>query len=148
VGKIDLVDLGTDIRSLATELDKQRELAAKDSKKLLLWIVQADCQPCNGVAAALPDAAMQSALEGVRLVRLEPQNFGFELRQFNIPTDKIPGFALLGPDNRPLDYVSGGEWDEDVSRNIAPVLAKFVRGAYIKRREPWRGGSREDETPL
>lgn len=148
VGRIDLVDIGSDVRALADELDKQQELAERSSKKLLLWIVQADCQPCNGVAAALMEPSMQNALEGVRLVRLDPGDFALELRQFNIPIDKIPGFALLGPDQRPTDYVNGGEWDEDIAANIAPVLGKFVRGAYTKRRDPWRGGAREDETAL
>lgn len=148
VGRVDLVDIGSDVRSLGDELDKQRELAERSDKKLLIWVVQADCHPCNGVAAALTEPNMQNALEGVRVVRLDPQDFALELRQFNIPIDKIPGFALLGPDQRPTDYVNGGEWDEDISANIAPVLGKFVRGAYTKRRDPWRGGSREDETAL
>ncbi len=148
VGRVDLVDVGSDVRSLGDELDKQRVLAERSGKKLLLWVVQADCHPCNGVAAALTEPNMQSALEGVRVVRVDPQDFALELRQFNIPIDKIPGFALLGSDQRPTDYVNGGEWDEDVAANIAPVLGKFVRGAYTKRRDPWRGGTREDETAL
>jgi hypothetical protein len=148
IGRIDLVDIGSDVRSLGDELDKQRELGERSGKKLLLWVVQGDCQPCNGVAAALLEPSMQTALEGVRLVRLDPREFALELRQFNIPIDKIPGFALLGTDQRPTDYVNGGEWGEDIAANIAPVLGKFVRGAYTKRRDPWRGGSREDETAL
>jgi hypothetical protein len=84
----------------------------------------------------------------VRIVRVDQNEFAVELRHLSIPTDKIPGFSLLGDDNRPLDYVHGGEWDEDVPRNIAPVLEKFVHGTYADRREPWRGGHREDETAL
>jgi hypothetical protein len=148
IGKVDLVDVGPDVHSLSDELDKQREIAGRDGKRLMLWVVQANCQPCNGVSAALPESGMQSALSHVRLVRVDPQDFGLELRQFNIPTDKIPGFALLGPDNHPLDYINGGEWDEDVAANIAPVLRNFVRGTYKARRDPWRGGARDDETPL
>jgi len=148
VGRIDLVDIGSDVRSLADELGKQQELAERSKKKLLLWVVQGDCQPCNGVSAALGEPNMQSALEGARIVRVDPQDFALELQQFNIPIDKIPGFALLGADQRPADYVNGGEWDEDIASNIAPVLGKFVRGAYTKRRDPWRGGAREDETAL
>jgi hypothetical protein len=148
VGKIDLVDVGSDVRSLGEELDKQRIVAARDKKKLVVWLIETDCKPCNGVAASLPDRSMQAALEGARLVRLDPHDFRLELKQFNIPTDKIPGFALLGADNHPLDYLHGGEWDEDIPRNIAPVLGQFVRGIYRERREPWRGGARDDETPL
>jgi hypothetical protein len=148
VGKLVLVDIGTSVRSLGDELDKQRELADRDGKKVLLWLAQPNCPPCNGVAYALADPSMQAALDPVRLVRVDPQDFRMELRQFRIPTDKLPAFVVIGSDNHGIDYVHGGEWGEDVARNIAPVLGKFVRGAYKQRRDPWRGGQRDDETPL
>ena len=148
VGKITLVDVDRDVHSLRGELDKQREAAGKARQKLVLWMVTEDCQPCNGVAAALPDARMQQALEGVRLVRLDVRDFGVELSYLGVPVKKIPGFALLDEHLRPTDYVHGGEWDDDVAKNIAPVLGKFVRGSYDRRREPWRGGTRDDETTL
>jgi hypothetical protein len=91
---------------------------------------------------------MQTALSSVRLVRLNIFDFGFDLRRLNLPTEKIPGFVLLTAQNRPLDYVHGGEWDDDVPENIAPVLKEFVRGRYTHRRDPWRGEPRDDETFL
>jgi len=91
---------------------------------------------------------MQSALQKVRLVRLNVRDFSIQLKHLNVPVEKIPGFALLGSDLGPSDYVHGGEWDADIARNIAPVLGKFVRGEYKNRRHPWRGGARDDETPL
>jgi hypothetical protein len=148
VGGIDLVDVGNGVRSLSAELDNQRTIATKDQKKLVLWVVMDDCQPCNGVSASLSDPKLQSALTGVRLVRVNVRDFVADLRYLGIPSDKFPGFVLLGPTNRPTDYVNGGEWDEDVPRNIAPVLGNFVKGSYTKRREPWRGIKRDDETTL
>jgi hypothetical protein len=148
VGAIDLIDVGNGVRSLNAELDNQRTIAQKDQKKLVLWVVMDDCQPCNGVAASLSDPKLQSALSGVRLVRVNVRDFAADLRYLGIPSDKFPGFVLLGPTNRPVDYVNGGEWDEDVPRNIAPVLGNFVKGSYTKRREPWRGIKRDDETTL
>lgn len=148
VGKVELVDLDGDIPSFGRELEAQRKGAAKDGKKVVLWVVVDDCLPCNGVAASLPDAKMQVALEQVRLVRVNARDFGQELTFLGIPVAKVPGFALLGEANRPVDYVNGGEWDEDIARNIAPVLGNFVRGRYDKRRDPWRGSRREDETAL
>ena len=148
VGKVDLVDLGSDVPSLSRELETQRKAAAADGKKVLLWVVLDDCQPCNGVSASLADAKMQTALEQIRLVRVNTRDFSQDLSFLGIPVGKVPGFALLGAANRPTDYVNGGEWDEDVSRNIAPVLGNFVRGRYDKRRETWRGPRREDETSL
>ena len=114
----------------------------------MLFIVQSNCQPCNGVAASLPDARMQRALEGVRVVRLDASDFRVELRRLKVPLEKQPGFVLFGAGNVPVDYVHGGEWDEDIARNIAPVLGKFARGTYLDRRDPWQGLKRDDETPL
>jgi hypothetical protein len=148
VGKIDLVDVGGDVSSLGQELDRQRIQAKKDGKTLLLWVVVPSCLPCNGVAASLPDPRMQAALATVRLVRVDAHELGPELSFLGIPAAKVPGFALLGNSNRPVDYVNGGEWDDDIARNIAPVLEKFVQRRYTKRREPWRGSRRDDETTL
>jgi hypothetical protein len=148
IGGVTLVDVDRDVDSLKNELDRQATAARTDGQKLLLWLVTPDCRPCNGVAAALPEATMQEALAGMRLVRLDVRDFGVELAFIGAPTQKIPGFVLVGSDLRATDYVHGGEWDDDIAKNIAPVLGKFVRGTYITRREPWRGGSRDDETAL
>lgn len=148
VGSLVLVDIGPAVPSLRNALDTERAAANKDSKKLLLWVVTEGCKPCNGVAASLPDKEMQAALGGVRLVRLDARDFVLELERLHVPIAKYPGFALLGADDRPVDYVHGGEWDADIPANIAPVLGKFIRGTYTTRRDPWRGGRRDDETPL
>lgn len=148
IGRLALVDIGPAVTSLRDALDAQRAEATKNGKKVLVWVGVQGCKPCNGVAIALPDPEMQRALSGVRLVRLDAHDFVLELQHLHIPIDKYPGFVLLGTDDRPVDYVHGGEWDADIPRNIAPVLGKFVRGTYTTRRDPWRGGSRDDETPL
>ena len=148
IGSITLVDVRSGISALGPELNRQAREAQKGRQKLVVWLVVPDCEPCSGVAASLPDPRMQQALQDVRLVRLNVRDFYVELKHLNVPVEKIPGFALLGKDNLPIDYVHGGEWDEDIARNIAPVLGKFVRGDYANRRDPWRGGKRDDETPI
>jgi hypothetical protein len=91
---------------------------------------------------------MQSALAGVRLVRVDVSDFRVELAALGIPTDSVPGFALLSEGLRPMDFVHGGEWDADVPENIAPVLGAFVRGKYTVRRHHFRAAQRSDETTL
>ena len=54
-----------------------------------------------------------------------------------MPIKAIPGFFLLSPDLSPKDAINGGEWDDDIPPNIAPVLGAFMRGKYAKRREGW-----------
>jgi hypothetical protein len=148
VGDLVLVDVGTEVPTLSGELERQRKLARQRGGRVLLWVVQPQCGPCNGVAASLKDPLMQQALDSVRLVRVDASRFGSELGQLGIPYDVIPGFALLDDQNRPLDYINGGEWDEDIAPNIAPVLSEFVRGSYKARRRPFSGVKREDETAL
>jgi hypothetical protein len=148
IGKITLVELGPAVRSLNDELNRQRRLAASAHQTLLVWLVVADCEPCRAIADGLEDPLMQKALTSVRLVKIDAREFSADLEYLRLPTDKVPGFALLGADNRAVDYVHGGEWDEDVPRNIAPVLGRFVKGRYATRRDPWRGGRRADEVLL
>ncbi len=145
LGAITLVDLSGDF---GEELDKQRRAAVAQDEQLVLWLVVPSCKPCDGVAAALTHPLTQKALSKVRLVRADRDEFQVELERLGIPTEKIPGFALLDAHDRPRDFIHGGEWDADVAANIAPVLGKFAHGSYAKRRHPWHGAARDDETPL
>jgi hypothetical protein len=148
VGKITLIDPGADPGRLPALLRSELAAAETARQKLVLWVVSPDCSPCNGVAVALPDPALQRALEGVRLLRVDVREFAPELDRMGLPLDRIPGFALLGPDLRILDYVDGGEWDADIPKNIAPVLGAFVRGTYTQRRHPFRAALRGGEQAL
>ncbi|HEX3855171.1 MAG TPA: DUF4190 domain-containing protein [Polyangiaceae bacterium] len=145
LGAITLADISGDFEA---ELDKQRSAAEASSETLILWLVVPDCKPCNGVAAALTSPIAQKALAKVRFVRVDRNEFQVELERLSIPTEKIPGFVLLDGRNHPRDFIHGGEWDADIAPNIAPVLGKFAHGSYPRRRHPWHGAAREDETPI
>jgi hypothetical protein len=147
-GKLTLVDPGGDVGELVPLIAAQERLAQSAHEKLVLWVTATDCAPCNGVSVALGNRRLQEALSGVRLVRVDAAEFHVELTKIGVPIDVMPGFALLGADGTPIDYVNGGEWDADIPENIAPVLGGFVRGTYHTRRNPWRGPRRDDETAL
>jgi hypothetical protein len=104
-----------------------------------VWITAPDCRPCTGVSVALASPLVQAALSGVRLLRLDAREYRLELSERGLTTEVLPGFALLSENGQPVDYVSGGEWDEDVPENIAPVLKKFIQGTYKARRNAWTG---------
>jgi hypothetical protein len=148
LGKLTLVDPGGDVSELLPLVTAQQRLATTDHQKLVLWITATDCMPCNGVSVALANRRMQDALAGVRFLRVDAADFHVELAKLGVPIDVMPGFALIGSDGGPADYVNGGEWDADIPENIAPVLGNFVRGTYRTRRNPWRGPPRSDETAL
>ena len=148
IGQIELVDVSTNVASLSGELARQMRIARQDGSRLLLWVSAPDCAPCKGVASALSDRRLQRALERTRVVRVNRDEFAPELDAIGIPYQAIPGFALLDAEIRPVDYLDGGEWDEDVPHNIAPVLAGFMRGNYNMRRRAWHGATRRKITAL
>ncbi|MFZ5897343.1 MAG: DUF4190 domain-containing protein [Myxococcota bacterium] len=135
-------------KSLRRILEAQHKAASDADERLILFVVAADCLPCNGFMLALGDKRMQSALRQVRLVRVDANEYAPELSALGIPTDTIPGFALIAGGRRVSDYVDGGEWDADIAQNIAPVLGAFIQGKYRVRRHRFRGEERADETAL
>jgi hypothetical protein len=134
IGKITLVDPGAEPGRLQNLLRSEIAAAEAEHQKPLLFVVTPDCSPCNGVA--------------VSLVRVDVREFAPELDRLGVPLDRIPGFALLGPDLRVLDHVDGGEWDADIPKNIAPVLGAFIRGTYTERRREFRATLRGGEQAL
>jgi hypothetical protein len=137
-GSITVVDVGLSVSSLAHEFAHQRAEAAAADETLLVMTTATACDPCRGVDEALRDPRLQSALGHVRLVRVDCQAFDDDLAALRVPTDRFPGFFLLASDLTPRDGIDGGEWDDDVAANIAPVLGAFVRNKYVVRRQGFR----------
>ncbi len=138
VGHVTVVDVGVSSKSLADELAKQRAIAAKAQENLVVMLTGDPCAPCRGVDQSMQSSLVQAALAKVRLVRVDIDVFREDLDELRMPHERYPAFYLLGADLSPRDGIDGGEWDEDVPENIAPVLGAFVRGKYATRRTPWR----------
>jgi hypothetical protein len=138
IGAITLVDVGVQSSSLQEELSKQRAEAASANETMLLMTVTTRCEPCRGFEKSLEDARLQDALTRVRIVRVDTEVFREDLDAMKVPWDRVPGFFLLGVDLTPKDGIDGGEWDDDIPQNIAPVISAFVRGKYATRRQPWK----------
>lgn len=137
-GAITVVDVGVGVSSLADELARQRDAARDARETMLVMTTISACEPCDSLFEALPDPRMQTALSRVRLVRVFADVFRDDLDSLQIPRENFPGFFVLGPDLRPRDGIDGGEWDDDVPENMAPVLGSFVAGTLTKRRTPWQ----------
>jgi hypothetical protein len=151
VGGITVVDVALGISSLSNELRHQHAEATAHGERLLLETTSGgtSCEPCKGVAASLSDPRMQTALDHVRLVRVDRDPFEEDLAELEIPSKPFPGFFLLDSNLRVTDGINGGEWDDDIAANIAPVLGPFVRGTYNgKRRTPWKKLPRPGGTVL
>lgn len=137
-GTVMLIDVGVTAHSLADELNKQRKEAEAAGQTLLVMTTRDPCEPCRGVDKAISSPLLQTALSGVRLVRVDVDVFKDDLDQLRIQRQRFPGFFLLAPDMSPKDGIDGGEWDDDIPVNIAPVLGPFVRGKYLQRRQTFR----------
>jgi hypothetical protein len=148
VGHITVVDVALGVASLSNELRRQHAEATAAGEKLLLETTATACPQCQGIASSLPDPRMQNALDHVRLVRVDRDPFEEDLAELEIPSRPLPGFFLLDSDLRVTDAIHGGEWDEDIAVNIAPVIGPFVRGTYAKRRAPWKKLPRPGGTVL
>jgi Domain of unknown function (DUF4190) len=147
VGKISIVE-ASGARALEGQLLAQLAESKAAGEQVVLWTVTADCEPCDAVGRALPDARMQKALTKVRLVRADAASFPLELRRLGVPIESVPGFTLLDSQARAQDHIHGGEWDADIPANIAPILDKFVKRAFPGRRHPWARPLRDGETTL
>ena len=134
-GSVTIVDVGISVSSLSQEIAKQRAAAAAAGEAIVVMTTKNECSPCLRVSASLGDPLMQTALARVRLVRVDIDAFEEDLTGLKMPHDRVPSFFLLGPDLYPRDGIDGGEWDEDVPANMAPVLGAFVRGKYETRRQ-------------
>jgi hypothetical protein len=148
VGDITVVDVALGVASLPTELRQQHTEASAHGERLVLQTTTTACAPCQGVASSLSDPRMQSALDHVRLVRVDSSSFEEDLDELQIPVHPTPGFFLLDSDLKVTDGINKGEWEDDVAVNMAPVLGPFVRGNYPKRRSPWKKLPRPGGTVL
>ena len=148
IGKIAIVEAAVGGDGLETQLLAQLQESARAGERLVLWTVTTDCEPCDEVGQALTDARMQRALGKVRLVRADTASFPRELQQLGIPRGSVPGFTLLDAHAHPLDHIHGGEWDDNVPANMAPIFDKFLHHTLTQRRHPWARPLREGETPL
>jgi hypothetical protein len=138
-GGVTLVDPGPRAARLTELIAAEQSKAKSEGQKLVVWLTAPDCRPCTGVSVALTSPLVQSALSGVRLLRLDAREYRIELTERGLTPEVLPGFALLGAGGQPVDYVNGGEWDADIPENIAPVLRKFIQGTYKNRRNAWTG---------
>jgi hypothetical protein len=148
VGSIAIVEATVGSSALESQLLRQLKESAAAGEQVVLWTVTPGCEPCEAVGRSLSDVRMQKALSKVRLVRADAGSFPAELQRLGVPIDTVPGFTLLDARAHAADHIHGGEWDDDIPANIAPVLAKFVRHSFSTRRHPWARPLREGETPL
>lgn len=147
-GQVPVTDIGDSVSSLSIALEEQAFLAHANGRTPVVWLVAADCRRCDRVSQALRHQRLQRAFAHTQLIRVNASQFSAELVDLQLPVTDLPGFAILSREGTPLDFLHAGEWEEDTPQLMAPVLESFVIHQWHRRRFPWRGGTRSDETPI
>lgn len=137
LGMVEVVDLGLDATPLGEALEEQlRACKAKALTPLFLVTESSDCESCQRLDASLLEPRVQEVFGSVRLVRIARSVFREELTSLGLDTDPLPMFLRFGDTLTLRDAIHGGEWEGDVSANVAAILEAFVRGDYRVRRHP------------
>jgi hypothetical protein len=114
---------------LQGQLVAMRRDAVADGKTLLVETEARWCgETCTAVTHSLHDARMQRALEDVRIVHVDVDEFAGELPALKMSSPAVPYFYLLDASAIASDALSADEWDDNTPSNMAPVLQAFVRG--------------------
>ena len=74
------------------------------------------------IASSLPDPRMHEPPSSTCGWSLSIATRSKMTSRAEIPSRPLPVFFLLDSDLRVNDAINGGEWDEDIRRNIAPVI--------------------------
>ncbi len=140
VGDITVVDLGVSEPSFKAALVREIGKAKASGEDVMVMTVSTSCDPCKGVATSLRDERLQTVLGKIRVVRVNLEVFKEDVARLGLQVLPMPVYALFTADGNPRDAIDGGEWDEDVPENIAPVLGAFVQGELKKRKKPFKPG--------
>ncbi len=81
------------------------------------------CKPCQAFKISLNDPLMQDALKDVTLIMVDVEVDGGKEKLFDkYGFDGVPTFLRLTDEQ----HITSGEWEEDIPKNMAPVLDEFA----------------------
>lgn len=114
---------------LAAMLAKEAQKAAALGQMPVVEFDATWCPPCQAIDAAIKaeDELMLNAYAGTYIIKLDVDEWGWnngkvEFFQF----DFIPVYFKLDDAGKPTgEQIDGGAWNEDIPKNIAPVMDKF-----------------------
>ncbi len=126
---------------LKDQLTGEVTAAKTAGERVLVYEYAKGAIACVEFDRTLPDYEMQNALRNVRLVRVDVAEFTpSELAALGMAKPAYPWFYKLDTkmvaggkvDLVVVDSISGDEWTDNYSFNIAPVIEQFMSGTYVK----------------
>lgn len=87
------------------------------------------CGPCKEFKSSLHDPLMEDALNNTTLIMVNLDEDG-EKDKFSdtYGVSGIPAFVRVDKNGEYLDLIDGGAWDENIPKNMAPVLKDYLAG--------------------
>jgi hypothetical protein len=141
-GAIHVVALHTSpSKPLRAQLAEEVSAGKLAGETVLVQTIAPSCAACVEIANAMRDPALQAALEHVRLVRVDVDEFGVEAQAIHLDEAELPWFYLVDAHGSLRDGISADEWDDNDAEQMAPALDAFLRGKLRSRRRAWRGGT-------
>jgi len=72
---------------------------------------------------------MSKAFDGVYLIHLNADKWGWNLKEYGFPFTAIPVFYKLDSDGKATgEVIDGGAWGDNIPENMAPPMDKFFHG--------------------
>jgi thiol-disulfide isomerase/thioredoxin len=102
------------------------ELAAK--RKPVLFFTATWCGPCKQFKASLNDPLMIDAMNGCTLIMIDEtidntkEKIGNKYKVTSYPT-----YIRVDANGTVKKKTDGGAWDENIPKNMAPVLKEFLK---------------------
>ncbi len=130
-GTTEVVDLHPGSGTLQAQLITTQTEARASGHTVIVEITAHWCgAACNAVTSELSYAkVMQAALDHVRLVRVDADEFSADLATLGMSIHQgLPVFYKVDASGSPTDSLSADEWDDNTAENMAPVLSAFVKG--------------------
>ena len=101
--------------------------AARDHRRLLVYVGATWCGPCNAFHAAAARGDLDAALPGLTLLEFDSDLDDGRLRAAGYTSQMIPLFAVPGPDGRASGRaISGARKDRDYVADLTPRIEALL----------------------
>lgn len=121
---VDWVTLDKDAGELDAQLATQAALARAEGQIPVAYLGARWCGPCKAFKMQKEDPEIVQALDGVRILELDVDQFMSGLEPAGVQVVAIPHWFVLDAQGDPVDGgISGDKWSDLSPASMAPSLA-------------------------